>query len=140
MPGGPAGPTGAGSYSITQDSAGVPGTAEREDAFGTTVRLADLTKDGRPELVVGTPGELAPGSTRSTGGIWTFKGTAHGPALSDVHERDGRRGGPAHDERHGVGFRAGALRAGSPAGLTAGSPAGEGPYRTTFSSPRVSHS
>ncbi|GGV55495.1 hypothetical protein GCM10010277_56000 [Streptomyces longisporoflavus] len=82
VPGGPSGPTGAGSYSITQDSAGVPGTAEREDAFGTTVRLADLTKDGKPELVVGTPGERAPGATRNTGGVWTFKGSASGPALS----------------------------------------------------------
>ncbi|MGW4393514.1 VCBS repeat-containing protein [Streptomyces sp. NPDC004685] len=82
VPGGPGGPTGAGSYAITQNSTGVPGTAEYHDAFGTTVRFADFTKDGRADLVVGTPGENAPGATRSTGGIWVFKGTSTGLSLS----------------------------------------------------------
>jgi hypothetical protein len=85
VPGGPDGPTGAGSYAITQNSTGVPGTAEHGDAFGTTVRFADLTKDGRADLVVGTPGELAPGATRSTGGIWVFKGTSTGVSLTSSY-------------------------------------------------------
>ncbi|MEV0317330.1 FG-GAP repeat protein [Streptomyces sp. NPDC050658] len=82
VPGSRSGPTGAGAYSITQDTSGVPGTAERTDLFGSTVRLADLTKDGRPELVVGAPGENAPGATRDTGGIWSFKGTSTGPSTA----------------------------------------------------------
>ncbi|MGX1669784.1 FG-GAP-like repeat-containing protein [Streptomyces sp. NPDC055400] len=85
VPGGPDGPTGAGSYAITQNSTGVPGTAEHGDAFGTTVRFADLTKDGRADLVVGAPGELAPGATRSTGGIWVFKGTSTGVSLGSSY-------------------------------------------------------
>ncbi|MET7664880.1 FG-GAP-like repeat-containing protein [Streptomyces sp. NPDC005373] len=85
VPGGPAGPTGAGSYAITQNSTGVPGTAEHSDAFGTTVRFADLTKDGRADLVVGTPGEVAPGATRPTGGIWVFKGTSTGVSLGSSY-------------------------------------------------------
>ncbi|MGW6144639.1 VCBS repeat-containing protein [Streptomyces sp. NPDC055144] len=85
IPGGPAGPTGAGSFTIAQNSTGVPGTAEHSDAFGTTVRFADLTKDGRPDLVVGTPGEIAPGATRSTGGIWVFKGTSTGVSLGSSY-------------------------------------------------------
>lgn len=80
IPGGPGGPTGAGSRVITQNSAGVPGSAERWDLFGTTVRLADHTKDGRPELVVGAPGDDVSGDNRDLGGIWVFKGTRTGPS------------------------------------------------------------
>ncbi|MFF1447868.1 FG-GAP-like repeat-containing protein [Streptomyces sp. NPDC058274] len=79
VPGGPTGPTGAGSRSISQSSSGVPGTTEHGDRFGSTVRLADLTKDGRPELVVGAPGESAAGRNNEMGGIWVFKGTPSGP-------------------------------------------------------------
>ncbi|MEU1151130.1 FG-GAP-like repeat-containing protein [Streptomyces sp. NPDC005863] len=86
VPGGPQGPTGAGSFTLSQASSGVPGTAEREDRFGTTVHFADLTKDGRPDLVVGTPGEIVPGSTRKTGGVWVFKGTASGLSLGTSYD------------------------------------------------------
>ncbi|MCX4989587.1 MULTISPECIES: FG-GAP and VCBS repeat-containing protein [unclassified Streptomyces] len=80
VPGRAGGPTGAGSTSISQDSAAVPGTAERGDTFGRTVRLADLTKDGRPDLVVGASGE-----NNDTGGIWVFKGSATGPATKNSY-------------------------------------------------------
>ncbi|WP_406331610.1 FG-GAP-like repeat-containing protein [Streptomyces sp. NBC_00203] len=80
VPGRAGGPTGAGSTAITQDSAAVPGTAERDDRFGSTVRLADLTKDSRPDLVIGAAGE-----NNQTGGIWVFKGTATGPSLKNSY-------------------------------------------------------
>ncbi|MGP3979866.1 FG-GAP-like repeat-containing protein [Streptomyces sp. KR80] len=82
IPGGASGPTGAGSRAVTQNTTGVPGTAEREDHFGATVRLTDLTKNGRPELVVGAPGENAPGDSDDSGGIWVLKGTTTGPTTT----------------------------------------------------------
>ncbi|WP_372350487.1 VCBS repeat-containing protein [Streptomyces sp. KL116D] len=77
IPGGPQGPTGAGSRAISQDTSGVPGTAERGDRFGSTVRLVDLNRNDRPELVVGTPGE-----NNDTGGLWVLKGTTTGPTTT----------------------------------------------------------
>ena len=42
---------------LTQDTPGVPGTAEAGDAFGTSTLLADLNGDGCADLVVGSRGE-----------------------------------------------------------------------------------
>ncbi|GAB3652620.1 hypothetical protein GCM10027589_10250 [Actinocorallia lasiicapitis] len=36
---------------------GVPGNPERDDQFGSAIALTDLTGDGRPDLIVGSPGE-----------------------------------------------------------------------------------
>ncbi|GAB2735875.1 FG-GAP-like repeat-containing protein [Streptomyces bullii] len=45
--------TGTGARSYSQDTAGVPGSSEYMDAFGMTVRLVDLDKNGRADLVTG---------------------------------------------------------------------------------------
>lgn len=66
--------TGAKSY--TQDTAGVPGSAEKGDRFGSAVGLTDVTKDGKADLVVGVHGE------NSTGGLWTLRGSASGLTTS----------------------------------------------------------
>ncbi|MET9869274.1 FG-GAP repeat protein, partial [Streptomyces sp. NPDC006386] len=66
--------TGVTSY--TQDTAGVPGSAESWDRFGSAVALTDVTKDGRADLVVGVDGE------NSTGGLWTLRGSASGLTTS----------------------------------------------------------
>ncbi|MFD9440150.1 VCBS repeat-containing protein [Streptomyces sp. NPDC060006] len=42
---------------ITQNSAGVPGSAEGDDYFGRTLATADFDKDGYADLAVGAPGE-----------------------------------------------------------------------------------
>ncbi|MFF5358290.1 FG-GAP and VCBS repeat-containing protein [Streptomyces scabiei] len=53
-----AGPdTDSGIQYLTQSTAGVPGTNERYDHFGSEVKLTDLTGDGRADLTVGRAGE-----------------------------------------------------------------------------------
>ncbi|NNN32737.1 VCBS repeat-containing protein [Streptomyces sp. S3(2020)] len=73
IPGGAAGPTGAGSKVFSQNTAGVPGTAERRDRFGEAVTLLDTDADHRADLVVGAPGENA-----DAGSVWAFRSTAAG--------------------------------------------------------------
>ncbi|MEU6140280.1 VCBS repeat-containing protein [Streptomyces sp. NPDC047081] len=74
VPGRASGALGTGSYSFSQDTAGVPGAAETDDFFGTTVSVGDVDKDGRPELFVGAPAE-----NYSTGAVWVFPGGSTGP-------------------------------------------------------------
>ncbi|MFH0517220.1 FG-GAP repeat protein [Streptomyces sp. M41] len=61
-----------GAKSYTQNTAGVPGTAESWDRLGTAVDLTDVTKDGRADLAIGVDGE------NTTGGLWTLRGTSTG--------------------------------------------------------------
>nr|WP_260860275.1 FG-GAP repeat protein [Streptomyces cupreus] len=42
---------------ITQNTSGVPGTAEAYDRFGAATATADLNRDGYADLVVGSPYE-----------------------------------------------------------------------------------
>ncbi|MFE5207681.1 hypothetical protein [Streptomyces sp. NPDC056600] len=67
--------TTAGAVGYTQDTAGIPGTAEAGDDFGATVHLIDLDKDGKAETVAGVPGE------NSDGCVWVAGGSASGPVL-----------------------------------------------------------
>ncbi|GGY20226.1 VCBS repeat-containing protein [Streptomyces djakartensis] len=68
-----AGMTATGAQSFTQNTAGVPGTAESADRFGASVRLSDLTGDGKADLSVGADGENHP-----SGAIHSLRGTASG--------------------------------------------------------------
>jgi hypothetical protein len=65
----------SGSKSYTQNTAGVPGTAETGDRFGTSVDLTDVTKDGRADLTVGV-------DENGTGGVWTLRGASTGLTTS----------------------------------------------------------
>ncbi|MFJ4687203.1 FG-GAP-like repeat-containing protein [Streptomyces sp. NPDC088789] len=51
-----------GAQSFHQDTAGVPGTNEDYDQFGTDVKLDDVTGDGRADLLVGSSEDRADGS------------------------------------------------------------------------------
>lgn len=51
------GVTATGAQSFDQNTAGIPGTAEADDIWGSQVRLADTNRDGRAELVASAPGE-----------------------------------------------------------------------------------
>ena len=62
---------------LTQDTRGVPGSDERDDAFGYAVALGDLDQDGYADLVVGAPGE-AIGSRHDAGRVTLVYGGADG--------------------------------------------------------------
>ncbi|MFJ4786299.1 FG-GAP and VCBS repeat-containing protein [Streptomyces sp. NPDC088794] len=66
-----AGPTGAGARAVSQNTAGVPGTGEKGDAFGRAVHLGDANHDGKADLVVGSPGENG-----EAGYVWSFRSGA----------------------------------------------------------------
>ena len=65
--------TGTGAQWLSQDTAGVPGSAERGDAFGAQVALLDHNRDGRADLTIGAPGE-----NRGDGSVTLIKGRASG--------------------------------------------------------------
>ncbi|MGW0861113.1 FG-GAP-like repeat-containing protein [Streptomyces sp. NPDC002611] len=65
--------TGTGAQSFTQNTEGVPGTAESADRFGASVRLSDLTGDGKADLSVGSDGENHP-----SGSLYSLRGSASG--------------------------------------------------------------
>jgi hypothetical protein len=62
---------GAGAKSYTQNTAGVPGGSETGDTFGMSVRLVDLDKNGKADLVTGS-GE------NGYGAITVLRGAASG--------------------------------------------------------------
>ncbi|GAA2261450.1 FG-GAP repeat protein [Streptomyces atrovirens] len=82
-------PQGAGAsktQTLTQDSAGVPGAAEKDDQFGAHTAPGDFNGDGYADLAVGAPGEDA--GTDANGGtvviLWGGSGgLAGGTTVSD---------------------------------------------------------
>ncbi|MFH8450640.1 FG-GAP-like repeat-containing protein [Streptomyces fungicidicus] len=62
--------TGTGATTVTQNTATVPGTAERNDRFGGAVHLGDTDGDGRADLAVGAPGENS-----GAGSVWYLRST-----------------------------------------------------------------
>ncbi|MET9678670.1 FG-GAP-like repeat-containing protein [Streptomyces coeruleorubidus] len=68
--------SGKGSTSYTQDTAGVPGASETMDAFGMSVRLVDLDKNGKADLVSGA------GYENGYGAVTVLRGTASGLTTS----------------------------------------------------------
>ncbi|MFC8226511.1 FG-GAP repeat protein [Streptomyces sp. NPDC057287] len=89
-----AGLTAAGAKSFDQESAGVPGSAEKGDRWGGQVRLADTDADGRSELLAAAPGENTsdgvvwwlPASTTGTvsTGSWSYGGGSLGTSGTDA--------------------------------------------------------
>ncbi|MGX1885895.1 FG-GAP and VCBS repeat-containing protein [Streptomyces sp. NPDC055287] len=65
--------TGTGSKSFSQDTSGVPGTAESHDQFGASVHLTDSNGDRRAELIAGAFAE-----NDGAGSVWLFKATTGG--------------------------------------------------------------
>ncbi|MEU6142540.1 FG-GAP-like repeat-containing protein [Streptomyces sp. NPDC047081] len=94
------GPTSSGSMVFSQNTAGVPGTGEKGDAFGSATRLVDVDHDGRAELAVGAPGENG-----GQGGVWVFRATEHAiTATGSFTFGAGTLGTVAAGARLGSGF------------------------------------
>ncbi|MGQ4387612.1 FG-GAP-like repeat-containing protein [Streptomyces sp. SAS_270] len=68
-----AGLTGTGAQAITQNTSGVPGTAERGDAFGGAVQLLDINGNGYADLAAAAPGENS-----GDGAVWELRGRPTG--------------------------------------------------------------
>lgn len=77
--GGPDGLTVEGAQMLGQNTAGVPGSSERDDRFGADVALNDVTGEGRADLLAGAPGEDG-----GEGRVLFFHGTADGASTSNV--------------------------------------------------------
>ncbi|WP_392966292.1 VCBS repeat-containing protein [Streptomyces sp. LN245] len=98
--GGASGLTGRGAVSFSQNTTGVPGTAEKNDLFGGYTALADTDHDGRAELYASACGE-----NTSTGGVWAFRSTSTGPTASgSVSFGPVGLGAPYTDAHFGRGF------------------------------------
>ncbi|MCF3121133.1 FG-GAP repeat protein [Streptomyces arenae] len=61
----------------TQDSAGVPGTAERGDGWGADLSVADTNGDGYADVAIGAPGEDI-GTVADAGAVWVLRGGEYG--------------------------------------------------------------
>ncbi|MEV0321610.1 FG-GAP and VCBS repeat-containing protein [Streptomyces sp. NPDC050658] len=67
------GVTGTGAQAFHQDTAGIPGVAEKGDSFGAAAALLDVTGDGHSDLAVSSVAENA-----QAGALWSLRGTANG--------------------------------------------------------------
>ncbi|WP_341846395.1 hypothetical protein [Streptomyces regalis] len=65
--------TGSGAQAFTQNTAGVPGTAELGDTFGSAVRLLDINGNGYADLAAGAMGE-----DNDNGAVWELRGRPTG--------------------------------------------------------------
>jgi hypothetical protein len=74
-----AGTTTQGATLFAQNTSGVPGTAEKNDAFGGGLSAANVTGDGKADLTVGAPQEDG-----TEGAVWIFRGAAGGIAATGV--------------------------------------------------------
>ncbi|MGW3656309.1 FG-GAP repeat protein [Streptomyces sp. NPDC005151] len=94
--------TAAGPYgraqNVTQNSAGVPGSNEWDDGFGTTMAGADFNRDGYADLAVGSPGETVDGR-RTQGAVTILWGSAAGLSGGTVvPNKDARQWGAFGDD------------------------------------------
>src|SRR5262249_29597945 len=71
-----AGPSGTGSQTFTQNTAGVGSTAEAGDSFGNTLGAGDFNNDGFADLALGAAGESS--SLREVGAVNVLYGSATG--------------------------------------------------------------
>jgi FG-GAP repeat len=106
LPGSATGPTATGSKLWTEDTTGVPGVAEDEDYWGSTLAAGDLTGDGRADLIVGAPNESVDG-VDGAGAVTILHGAASGLLTTDgaqlIDENTANVPGTAE---HGDGFGA----------------------------------
>jgi hypothetical protein len=108
-----------------QGAGGVGGAAEPGDRFGASLASADLSGDGRPDLVAGAPRE-AVGTAAGAGAVVYLPGSAGGLTASGSRvyvQGSGGLGGRAEaGDRFGEVLATGQANAGGPADLVVGAP------------------
>ncbi len=99
-----AGLTGTGAQRFTQDSPGVPGTAEEGDGWAFSLAAGDITGDGRADLAVGDIEESV-GTVKGAGSATVLYGSASGLTGTGAQLFDedttGVPGTPEQDENFG---------------------------------------
>ncbi|MFF3766116.1 FG-GAP repeat protein [Streptomyces sp. NPDC001922] len=113
-------PSGAGAArrtTVSRNTPGVPGTAERGNRFGHATAVGDFDNDGYADLAVGVPHAAAPGGRSED----TAGGRSRGTSGGRSQGRSGEGPGSASGERSEV-RAAGTVQIlwGSAAGLTGG--------------------
>ncbi|OXY97710.1 integrin-like protein [Streptomyces diastatochromogenes] len=83
--------------SFTQDTAGVPGTSESGDSFGSDVSAADTNGDGYPDLAVGVPGEVIGDHLFRAGAVTVLRGGKNGLTGTNARQYDTGTPGVAGD-------------------------------------------
>ncbi|MEV6052677.1 FG-GAP-like repeat-containing protein [Streptomyces sp. NPDC052107] len=78
VPGGVNGPVTARKTTLTQNSAGVPGSTESGDNFGAATAWGDVNGDGYADLAIGSPGEDDTSGHADRGQVTVM----YGPALN----------------------------------------------------------
>ncbi|MFF8645784.1 hypothetical protein [Streptomyces sp. NPDC015345] len=72
------GVTGSGAQAFHQNTAAVPGVAEKGDGFGAKTALLDVTGDGHADLTASSVQENA-----KAGAVWSLRGTSTGLTATD---------------------------------------------------------
>ncbi|MEU2618589.1 FG-GAP-like repeat-containing protein [Streptomyces sp. NPDC007157] len=80
---------------ITQNTTGVPGTAEFPDGFGSDVSAADVNNDGYPDLAVGIPMEWFHDEGTYQGAVTVLRGGTGGLTGKGSRQYDVRTPGVA---------------------------------------------
>ncbi|MET9880872.1 FG-GAP repeat protein [Actinacidiphila glaucinigra] len=90
--------TTAGVLDVNQNTAGVPGAAEKSDRFGAQVSFTDPNRDGYSGLLVAAPGE-----NTNDGVVWVFSAGAGGLKLPGSWTYGGGSlGAPSQNARFGA--------------------------------------
>ncbi|UIX32247.1 FG-GAP-like repeat-containing protein [Streptomyces sp. GQFP] len=87
LPGTATGPAGK-LLTLTQNTAGVPGSVEDSDYFGYDVSAADTNGDGYPDLAVGAPYEALGSSYWADGSITVLRGGSTGLTGRNARQYD----------------------------------------------------
>jgi hypothetical protein len=118
----PGGLTAAGSQLWSQDSPGIAGGAEPEDAFGLALAAGDFNGDTRADLAIGAPGE-----NNFAGVVHVLYGSSPGGLTatgSQLWSQDspGIAGGAEPDDEFGAALAAGDFNGDGAADLAIGAP------------------
>jgi hypothetical protein len=111
VPGSSTGPVTSKKKIFSQNTTGVPGTAEAGDHFGYALTSLDVDRDGYADLIVGAPDEDT-GAGVDAGGEWILWGSSSGLTGSgSVSQNEPTDTSGNTSERPGAGHRFGAAMA-----------------------------